>query len=896
MNVMNTTPGSRAMKALCAGASIAVLSGLLATGTAYAQTAVGEPDPAASTPPGDGSGDRVITVTGSRIANAAAPTPVRSLDSEDLQRIAPVSIADALNLLPGVRPTLSTRSTANETTGSGGNSLDLRGLGVPRTLLLVDGRRHVATSLRGGVDIDVIPQALIKGIDIVTGGVAAVYGSDAVAGVVNLRLDDRLEGVKATAQAGVSNYGDDENYLVSLALGQSFAGGRGHVVISGEFAESAGVSLDELYDREWAAPRWGLIANPAFTPTNAEPSQLLVQNAAPSNRAPGGLINNGPLRGTQFGPGGVPTAFQFGTLVTATTMQGPPGSDTPFYTQPASPLRRRTIFAKASYDLTDRLSTFVELSYGNSLQRFDDYANDTYVPQDTALTINVDNAFLPASIRTAMIDQGLTTFWMGRTNFDFAVPLMSTERETYRGVFGLEYDLGGGWNIDAYYSHGSTKSDFTGEGLRFTPNFNLALDAVIDPSTGTAVCRSTLTDPTNGCVPINLFGPGSVSDAAARYVSGTAFLRSEFELDVALATVRGSPFSTWAGPVEVVLGGEYRREQASADADERVGNWRPWGNNRPWDGSVSVVEGFGEVLLPLADDQAWAKALDINLAGRITDYSTSGSVTTWKAGLNYEPTDGVRVRVSRSRDIRAPALIDLFSTGGSLGTPIFDPFTGSLVIPTVTTRGNPNLRPEKADTLTAGLVVRPAFAPNLTVAIDYYRIEIFDALTTLSPDQTVQGCFNGNDDLCRLITRQDGVLAAISASPVNLDSIETDGVDFDMNYLVPDALGGQISFRALVTYINKLVATQNGIAKEFAGSIVQPTVTALGGQPHWKANGIITYKRDRFMLATTGRYTGGGVIDTTFTNKNLADLDRNGRFYTDLSMSYTFGNSPNATK
>lgn len=834
---------------------------------------------------GDDTGPPVdIVVTGSRVATGAnAPTPTTVLGAADLARVAPQTIANAINLLPSVRASLTPKSTSNEASGSAGNYLDLRGLGASRTLVLVDGRRFVPARLAGGVDIDVVPQALIKGVDIVTGGASAVYGSDAVSGVVNLRFDKDLKGLKAVVQGGASRYGDEENFLVSVAAGVPFADDRGKLLVSAEIADNRGFSIDELYDRKWAAQRYNLIVNPAYTDTNGEPRELQVPFAYPSNRAPGGLINAGPLRGTQFGPGGTAIPFTYGSLVTGTTMQGgDPGYVVAI--EPELPSRRGNAFARLSYDIGG-VTVFAEGNYAETQSKF---SNPNFTPSDAALTIRSDNAFLPASIRTAMAAQGLTSFTMGRSNYDYATGKMNLHRRLWRGVVGAEGAFGNGWTWDAYYTRGEVENLFRVDNLRVTGNFNLAVDAVIDPATGRAVCRSTLTNPGNGCVPINLFGPGSVSAASAAYVSGTLRTVTKLTQDAGAVSLRGQPVDTWAGPVTIALGAEYRRERARVTSDpiSSVGGFF-FGNLRPWSGGVTVKEAFAEALVPLARDLGWANALDLNLAARITDYSTSGTVGTWKVGATWDIVDAIRIRAARSRDIRAPSLTELFSTGAQSNFFIVDPATGTQATVRVTTMGNPNLRPEKADTWTAGVILRPDFLPGFSLSVDYYDIKVGGALNTLPFDQIVSGCYNGQPALCTLLTRENGVLTGVAASPINLDSLKTSGVDIEASYRVPELFGGALTIRALATYVDTLVIRSplSG-AKEYAGSIIQPTIAAIGGQPHWKANATVTYERGPTTVSLTERYVGGGVIDTTFTTKTRNVLSVNGRAYTDLALSY----------
>src|SRR5690606_7764589 len=207
---------------------------------------------------------------------------------------------------------------------SGGFYMDLRGLGFNRTLLLVDGKRFTPTQIQGPVDINAIPQAMIASVDVVTGGASAAWGSDAVAGVVNLVFDRQLEGVRGVIQGGTSAHGDRNNSLVSFAWGQGFAEERGHVILSAETAENAGI--DWLRDREWGAQGWGTIANPAYTADNNEPRQLLVPSVTASNMSYGGLINSGPLADTMFDANGLPVPFGRGGLQSGTTMQGGDGS------------------------------------------------------------------------------------------------------------------------------------------------------------------------------------------------------------------------------------------------------------------------------------------------------------------------------------------------------------------------------------------------------------------------------------------------------------------------------------------------------------------------------------------------------------------------------------------
>ena len=868
---------------LTTGATIVALQ--LCSGEAAAQSSperAGQSagsDVAASAAPETDEVEAVV-VTGSRVARSGftAPTPMTVLSVEDLQRTGAPNVADVLNQLPSVRPSLTPSSSTNNNQYTGGNYLDLRGLGFNRTLVLVDGKRFVSTSIFGPVDINVVPQALLGSVEVVTGGASAAWGSDAVAGVVNLRLDHNLEGLKGTIQGGVTDHNDYRSYLASLGYGVRFGGGRGRLVIAGEAAENSGI--ERLDSRDWGAQAWGIIANPAYTPTNAEPQRLLVPNVRTANTSFGGMINSGPLRGLQFAPDGSAIPFQYGELVTATSMVGGDGSNGSASLVLAVPLQRRSGYGRLSYEFNEAISAYAELSYSKSKSPLHNGLTAT----DTAILIRSDNAYLPASVRTAMAARNIASFTLGRNHEDFARPIEVLDNETKRVVAGLEGDLGAGWTWEASYTHGESYSTAIDARVKIVSRFNLAVDAVTDPTTGAIVCRSTLTNPQNSCVPLNLFGQGSPSPAARNYALGTATRAWDLKQDAAALLVRGEPLSTWAGPVSLAAGAEYRRDSAdvTANALSAAGAFFLY-NTTPWSGEVIVREAFGEVVVPLAAGQRWAEALDLDLAVRVTDYSTSGSVTTWKAGVSYDVNDQVRFRATRSRDIRAPSLAELFQGRNTLQFGVLDPVTGQNTTIAADTNGNPNLTPETADTLTAGVVLSPSIIPNLRVSLDYYGIDLEDAILSLAAASIVERCYRDQPQLCRLITRgSTGLITRVETSPQNLQLISTSGIDLEVAYR--RELGrGELSLRSLVTYLHKTTLDDGRSVVELAGSTDQPTISAVGGVPHWRSNTSATYEMGPYMVSLTGRYMGGGKINNAFNEKSLNVLEHPGRFYVDVS-------------
>jgi outer membrane receptor protein involved in Fe transport len=863
MRLDNATLKTR--RALLLATAMAVLSG---TAPAFAAPAA-DPAPAADEAPTE------IVVTGSQVSRAGftSPTPVTSLTPADLAKVGAPNIADALNQLPALKPSITPSSVTNLSVVSGGNFLDLRGLTYLRTLTLIDGKRYTPTTVTGAVNINLVPQALIGSADVVTGGASAAYGSDAVAGVVNLKLDTTLEGLRGSFQGGITDHNDNRNYLASVGFGKSFAGGRGKILIGAEIAQNGGVG--KMGDRDWGQNRT-TINNPAYVAGNGQPQSLLVNDGRASNASYGGLINSpGLLKGIQFGPNGTTLPFTYGTSVTSTTMNGGDGVNGDADYVLASPLKRWAAYGKASYELFDDITTYASFGYGHS--SFDEAS----ITGNDQITIKADNAYLPASIKAIMTANNIASFVMGRSLNDYGRGGISQRIHTWQGSGGIKGKIGGSWTFDTSYSYGKTQnlSLFTGD--RYTSRWNQALDAVVNPATGGTVCRSTLTDPTNGCVPINLFGVGSASQQAINWITGVSRRNWDITQQVADAVVRGEPFSTWAGPVSIAAGGEWRQQTANvtSDALSIQGVYRV-GNVQPFYGRVTVKEGFGEVVVPLAKDESWAKNIDLDIAGRVTDYSTSGTVETWKAGLNYAVNDSIRLRATRSRDIRAPSLNELFAKGATLIYGITDPVLNASYSVNGITSGNPNLKPEKGDTTTAGIVFTPTFIPRFSLSVDYYHIKLKNTINTLTASNIVTRCYTDTPALCSLITRVNGTITQVSLAPANFQSAVESGIDVEVAYRLP--IGpSNLDLHGLVNYTDKLDLIDGNTVTHYAGDTEQPSLDGIGGTPHWRANASASFTTPRYRLSLTGRYVGGGVITRTYTTLNGASV--NGRLYFDIS-------------
>lgn len=872
-----------------------------------AHAVVAQQVPPTTTPPAEEGVINEVVVTSSRVSATGftAPTPTSTLTADDLQKVAPLNVTEALSQVPTFRTTLQPSSSALYA--------NLRNIGAQRTLVLVDGRRHVPTFSDGTVDLNLIPTALISRTEVVTGGASASWGSDAVAGVVNLILKNDLVGFSGSAQGGVSEESDAENYSASMAFGTGFADDRGHFLIGAEYAESDGVRTMQppYYSRRWLGN--SSLGNSAYA-TNGLPGVIYANDVRRADVSDGGLITSGPLRGTEFIGNGQTQQFGYGQVFGNNMIGGAsnygdapiPGGDVMY------PYERFTIMSRARFDVTDDVRVFAEGTYGRNIS--DGYTNParnngsitpvnscsqtTLASSLGSINVNIDNAYLPESVRSRMVDAGVNCFSMGRT---FRDPGMGQFRvhdgspEVWRGVVGAEGRLAGSWKWDTYAQFGANTFEQNRIGNLNIPRFRRAIDAITDGA-GNIVCRvNTDANPANDdptCVPFNLFGNGSPSQAAIDYVTGTSWMHMETQQTVAAFNLKGDLGSTWAGPISAATGIEYRKEEidAKVDADSQANNWQT-ANRKGIKGDYDVMEVYGEAVVPLLTDVPFAQSLDANLAARYTEYSSSGGVTTWKAGLSWDVNPQVRLRATQSHDIRAGNLGELFTpTAVAVGN-VRNPVTATMIPVATTTTGNPRLAPEEADTFTAGIVYSPAWLDGLSASVDYYSIDIDGQIGTLSPQDILNRCYLDNvQTYCdRISTNASGEISGILRQFENLDKFTTSGIDFELSYGMPmqwQALraNGDLTFRLLASYVDKFATTASSTAT---------TVDEAGeyNNPHWTAFGTVGYQGERWSLTLEERWFGGGKVDNTLIEGLAAanGINRNrvaSSAYTNFTVQY----------
>ncbi|MXO76027.1 TonB-dependent receptor [Altererythrobacter aerius] len=929
--MLSSSPFKLALLAGAAGSSLAIAS------TAHAQTA-----PADASTAGTSNAD--IVVTGSRVVRDGfqAPTPLTVLTQEEIENTSPSNnIADFVNQMPALAgSTRPANSRLNLSSGQAGiNALNLRNLGETRTLILLDGRRAVPSTITGLVDVNTLPQALIERVDIVTGGASAAYGSDAVAGVVNFILDKDYTGIKLEADTGITTYGDGFNYSASLAGGTSFADGRGHVLISGEIAHRDGIFE---VDRDWNHTGFVRITNPAYNATtNSSVPQFLIRTqVGAANSTPGGLITGSAggtansLRGLYFGAGGAISQYQYGAL----TFPSPTGSAAPTLTQGGdwrvndSGRRigldpeddRYGVFGRLSFDVTDSVRLFAEGAYNRQEVFFNAGPN-----LSTGITIRPDNAYLIRAFANAGRSlAGITSVTLATTAADLPFRAVNNRRRVQRYTIGAEgdFDMFGNAAVwDVYAQYGRAKMREQLRNIMNTQRMLNATDAVFSVAGNTSspiVCRINVdTDPNNNdpaCVPLNRMGLGVADPAAIAYVLGDPYRDQTITQKVAGANLSLTPFATWAGDVSVAVGAEYREESIKGSVPEEFrpivtqnGTSNRWsvGNYLPSVGSYDVKEAYLETVVPLGF------GLEFNGAVRATDYSTSGYVTTWKAGATWQPIEDIRLRVTRSRDIRAPNLAELYQAGTANSDSVRNPFfpgsgpLGNTYPASISysglVTGNPNLKPEKADSWNIGGVISPRFIPGLSVSADYFRIDLDDAIDTISAQEIVNRCFDGRTEYCDAITADptNSTRVLIRSQPFNFANRLVRGIDFDASYRRPlgtlfGAEGATLALRGIATrYIENRVDT--GIP----GTVAINTVGSNGGQystPKWIYRFSAGIDTDSFSITgvgrgvSKGRYAASGIECQTncpVSTTQFPTYDNNrvsGTFYVDLNTTFKF--------
>lgn len=934
------------LRQTASGTALAIT--LLMAGVAHAQTvappAVDQPatdQTDADTPAAD------IVVTGSRITASGftAPTPTQVIGEADIARSAQPNIFNAITQLPSLMGSTG-RAVGVATTSSGTqglSSFSLRGLGAIRTLTLLDGQRFVGANVTGVPDVSQFPQLLVQRVDVVNGGASASYGSDAIGGVINFVTDKRFTGFKANLEGGVTTYGDDASVTAQAAWGGSFLEDRLHVVVSGEYGREGGVpnpgfGITGANGRDWYVSPAFQVRSIAGTPAG-QPQISVIQNAQQFQYAKYGLITSGPLQGTAFGLNGAPFAFQYGSNGTPTGTGAVTNCITPFCvggdtsgvvgagTTLASKLERLVGYIRTGYDVAADNEIYATF---NAAQVRSENSPNAGAAKNANLTIQCSNPFVPASIQAACVTNNITSFQFGTSLANFPDFIsVKPKRTNLRGVIGATGKfpaLGTRWSYDAYYEYGHNYTDLHVSNISLNPRFNAAIQAV-RAADGSIVCASAAAR-ASGCVPFNVIGNVTNSQAALDYIIPKVgpFQHTWSSQHAASASINGQPASTWAGPISLAFGYEYRREwykvrsdpygngiypespnSADYPADPLMNtvsgnNWYA-GNYHSGGGKYDVHEGFAEVDVPVLDSDDLGRA-NLNAAIRETHYSTSGWIASWKVGGTWEtPVEGVRLRAVTSRDVRAPNLSELFAAPAITNNVVNDPRVagGRTVTVTQTNLGNPGLRPEVGRNTTGGIVVSGSnWLPGFNASIDYYSIKVKNVVSAFAGQQQVDLCLVSRiQQFCNSIfldsNQPNGNFVNVQA--FNLASIYTNGFDMEASYRRPLSgigLPGTFTLRALATHVIHYRSTSGipgTISTELAG-------VNQGSIPDWKILGVQSWDTDRFSLSLTERWFSDGVYSNEFVECRSncpaptaihPTIDTNhmaGAFYLDAGGSY----------
>jgi outer membrane receptor protein involved in Fe transport len=840
----NRTPGRHPLTS-------ALLVGLLAATSvpAFAQEASSNPVDL----------DRV-SVTGSRIARTGFVTssPVTAITAEEIRQTGALTISDLMNKMPQLAPSFTLGNSTRYIGTAGLGLMDLRGMGYDRTLVLVNGRRHVGANPGStSVDVNTIPVEWIERVEVITGGASAIYGADAVAGVVNFIMKKNYEGFEARAQKGIAGEGGFNRGFVSATAGTNFADGRGNVAVAVEYSEQGRFgrgdrSIGQRYDVT--------VPNPNFDntkpPSESNPQTVLARPGGNYSTSYGGTFDLGgkfdfTKPGTyqyryHFNPDGSFSRNRFdGPVVSPSTCVNCDFADLNAVADLQPKFDRVSVNTVAHFDLTDKHRLFFEGKYTKTESTF--FGQPAF---DSTLRIRRDNAFISPELGALMDANGVNQLQMARFNVDAGRRGEEVKRETKRFVLGIEGMFGDNWSYEASGNYGETEINRVNVNNRINERWQAGLDAVRDPS-GKIVCRVDL-DPNatninaggrkynrdligSGCIPFSVLGNGAVSQEAADWFNTRSHYFGKLQQTVFSASVNNSSlFSLPAGDVGIAAGVEYRKEKSLERTDPLAASGATFLNAiNGGGGSYNVKEVFAETNIPLLADIPGIRRLSLDLAGRYSDYNTIGSTKTWNVGLDWEVIPSLRVRGTLAKAIRAPNIGELYDEQSQNFATINDPCNtnatnsnrpatagdpalraancAALGIPANwvdsysanrpgLSGGNPDLKPERAESTSIGFVWQPEFFEGFGMSVDYWRITLKDAIGSVTAQTLATRCVDSpggiNNSFCDKIKRAPigGATGANGAEfpaysiydwtalAENLAKSRRTGIDLEMNY------------------------------------------------------------------------------------------------------------------
>lgn len=885
----------------------------------------------AATEAGNTDSSTDIVITGSRVARRdyQATSPIVTVSSEAIAATGNVTLEGALNQLPQFTPDSTAFSNGLNATGQA--TLNLRGLGAQRNLVLLDGRRLQPSSSTQVIDINTLPSILIGGTEIISGGASAVYGSDAISGVVNFKLR-QIDGVEVSGQNTVSARGDAGIRDIALGAGTRFADDRGRVTFGISYTDRDAVNINarDFFRRSIGVS--STIGAGLFTPGANTPSQAAVNAAfAAYGLTAGTVLNASSLGvnadGTLFSTGrGV---FNYRDRTPFVNNTGAALLQLPRDTYSQIPLERVSSFGKLSYELADGVTAYVQGLYT-------DYSSTTVAdaaPNAGAwvLRVPVTNQFIPAPLATLLASRPNPTapFLLNKRYTEVGPRATVHDSTTWQALGGVSGKLGGmTWEV--YGSHGESVLYDRTAGSVFASRAQALVSAA---DGGASLCGGTG------------YNPFAVDNSAAcaAYISGVTTNRTKTTQDVVEATLQGALATLPAGEARFAVGADYRRNGFSFDPDARqiAGDVTAIARTSPTSGSVRAIEGYAEVLVPLLRDLPLIRSLELDAAYRYSDYDRSGGVSTYKADLNWVVADALRLRGGYQRAIRAPNVGELFTastglfptiglvtqgggdpcdirsayrTGGNAtqvralclaqGIPagVVDAYVNNVAQVAAFQSGNTALRPEIADTYTIGAVLTPRFATpwliGLSLSVDYYNIAIDRAISTIPVTLSLNKCFNGDGSnpsyaadnfYCALIGRDPATGGITNAQTpyLNIGGYRTAGVDvqFDWTVRLADvgvgSGGARLGLSTVVNYLDSYrIQNQPGSAfQDFADTIGSGTTL-----PRYRATTSLTLGDSRISGLVRWRHIDGMTDASRVTNPASTVAGTPAYDYVDLSL------------
>jgi len=839
----------------------------------------------------------VIEVTGSRIRRTemATTTPITAVSGDDLRKTGALNINEALNKLPMLTPNLGDTSSNSDLNGGlpGQSTQDLRGLGAERTLVLVNGRRHVA-SVAGTsvVDVSTIPMALVERVEILTGGASSIYGADAVAGVVNIILKKDFEGTSINVSGGISSEGDGERYSFDLTHGTNIFEDTGNIAVNFSYYKSSEV---QTKDRSYVNSSIAYLANPEDPngdiegiPNRIPQTFMRLYNQTDRNffieGIPHALNADGSLRATTLGPGGL--MGDSGTF-SKWTDGGEYHGDYE-YQRLLVPTERFNFNVTLQQELTDDLSLFADAKYvdSSSESRTGPYA--TYGWNN----LSTDYPFYTAEQQAEVTRTGSGLEFggffpeLGDAGIDYSNKL-------YQLVVGLEGELGDSffWSVSA--QHGQSKSEDTSTGGIYQGRWDQAVGNWWTPY-----------DCSGDCVPVNVFQP--LTPEMVDYISlGKHTNEGVLKQSILAANITGDLFELPAGFVGFAAGAEYRKEVSERTPSDimQQGLGTDYSVEKPLSGNYNVAEIYTEIRVPLLKDAFMAESLSIEAAARYADYSTAGGNTSWSVGADWQPIKDIKFRTSYAKAARAPNINEVYASESYSGEWIADPCSPWLYnenaereanctasVPDINNipywtwtnknnTGNSELKVEVAHTLTVGVIIEPSFIENLDITVDYWDIELEDQIDSFPLQTVVYGCVDSGN-FCEYIDRTDtGTLDLVTLSQLNLAKHDVRGLDIEGNYFFDFDQSGTLSFNTMWSKM---------IERNLQSSELTEPEDTVGGMayPEWRGNVSLTYQFDKFSTTFTSRYIGSQMTDLNTTEEDRYPNETGSIWYSDLSMSY----------